>query len=82
MDATPHTTAMATATSLSAASRCVLEAPLIDACREVLPFADKSPRLLLSLSSVAARIVDSNKTSPVAAKMALLRPRATVVGTA
>jgi hypothetical protein len=30
---------------------------------------------------VAALIVDSNRTRPVAAKMALLRPSETVVGT-
>lgn len=77
----PHTTAMATATSLSAASRCALKLPLIEARLGMFPFADIGPRLLPSPSSVAALIVDSNRTRPVAAKMALLRPSETVVGT-
>ena len=81
IDAMPHTTAMATARSLSAASRCALKLPLIEARLRIFPFADIGPRRLPSLSSVAALIVDSNRTRPVAAKMALLRPSETVVGT-
>jgi len=79
--AVPHTTVMAMATSLNAASRCVLCVRLTEARRAMDPLADTSPRLLPSPSSPVAFIVDSSMTSPAAANMALLSPMTKVLDT-
>lgn len=72
--AIPQTIVITAATSLSEASCCSFWAPPIELRREKVPFADMSPLLPESVSSLVVFSAFSKSTRPAAVKMTLLKP--------